>query len=65
MIGALEVLAGDTTSVNFAHGLAANLWIEEPEGGKGSWLDRLTATHPPIPERIQALRAIAGDTRYR
>lgn len=65
MIGALQVLAGDTTSVNFSHGLASNLWIEEPEGGAGSWLDRLTATHPPIPERIAALRAIAGDARYR
>ena len=65
MIGALEVLAGDTTSVDFSHGLAANLWIEEPESGEGSWLDRLTATHPPIPERIAALRGIAGDARYR
>lgn len=65
MIAALEILAGDTTSVDFSHGLASNLWIEEPEAGEGSWLDRLTATHPPIPERISALRAIAGDSRYR
>lgn len=65
MIGALEVLAGDTSSVDFAHGLAAHLWIEEPDSGRGSWLDRLTATHPPIPDRIRALRAIAGDARYR
>lgn len=65
MIGALEVLADDTTSVDFSHGLASNLWIEEPEAGGGSWLDRLTATHPPIPERIEALRAIRGDARYR
>lgn len=65
MIGALEVLADDRTSVDFAHGLASNLWIEEPEHGGGSWLDKLTATHPPIPERIAALRAIRGDARYR
>lgn len=65
MIGALEVLAGDTTSVDFSHGLASNLWIEEPEAGEGSWLDRITSTHPPIPERIAALRGIAGDERYR
>lgn len=65
MIGALEVLAEDRTSVGFSNGLASNLWIEEPEHGGGSWLDRLTATHPPIPERIDALRAIRGDARNR
>ena len=65
MIGALEVLAGDDTQVDFAHGLSSHLWIEEPEHSRGSWLDKLTATHPPIPERIEALRAIAGDSRYR
>lgn len=65
MIGALEVLAGDDTQVDFAHGLSSHLWIEEPEHSSGSWLDRLTATHPPIPERIEALRAIAGDARFR
>ena len=63
MIGALQVLAGDESTVDFAHGLASHLWIEEPEGGRGSWLDRLTATHPPIPERIEALRQIAGYRR--
>lgn len=65
MIGALEVLAGDDTQVDFAHGLSSHLWIEEPEHSSGSWLDRLTATHPPIDERIEALRAIAGDMRFR
>ena len=65
MIGALEVLAGDDTQVDFAHGLSSHLWIEEPEHSNGSWLDRLTATHPPIDERIEALRAIAGDMRFR
>jgi Zn-dependent protease with chaperone function len=28
-------------------------------------LDKVFATHPPIPERIEALRGIAGDARYR
>ena len=65
MIGALEVLAGDDTQVDFAHGLSSHLWIEEPEHSRGSWLDRVTATHPPIEERIEALRAIAGDMRFR
>jgi heat shock protein HtpX len=65
MISALEVLAGDHSSVDFAHGFAAHLWIEEPEDPQPSFVDRLFATHPPIPERIKALRAIAGDARYR
>lgn len=65
MIGALEVLSSDQTQVDFSHGLASNLWIEEPENRQGSWLDKLTSTHPPIDERIEALRAIAGDVRFR
>jgi heat shock protein HtpX len=66
MIGALEVLAGDHASVDFQHGFAAHLWIEEPEDQQGPGpIDKLFATHPPIPERIEALRAIAGDARYR
>ncbi len=65
MIGALEVLAGEDTQVDFSHGMASHLWIEEPEHSEGSWLDKLTATHPPIPERIEALRAISGENRYR
>lgn len=63
MIGALEVLGGDHSSVDFAHGLGAHLWIEEPGEPKDEqqgWFARLTNTHPPIPERIAALRAIAG-----
>jgi heat shock protein HtpX len=65
MISALEVLAGDHSSVDFAHGFSAHLWIEEPEDPRSGFMDRLFATHPPIPERIEALRAIAGDQRYR
>lgn len=71
MIGALEVLAGDHSSVDFQHGFAAHLWIEEPEDPKESeesgpsFLQRIFATHPPISERIEELRAIAGDQRFR
>lgn len=65
MIGALEVLSGDHSSVDFQHGFAAHLWIEEPEDRQPGFIDKLFATHPPIPERIEALRAIGGDARYR
>lgn len=65
MISALEVLDGDRTSVDFAHGFAAHLWIEEPNDSEPGWITKLFSTHPPIPDRIERLRAIAGDTRYR
>lgn len=65
MIGALQVLDADRTSVDFAHGFAAHLWIEQPQEPQPSWLDRMFSTHPPIAERIRALRAIAGDLRLR
>lgn len=65
MISALEVLDADHTTVDFAHGFAAHLWIEEPTANEPGWLTKLFATHPPIPERIDRLRAIAGDPRHR
>jgi heat shock protein HtpX len=65
MIGALGVLSGDRSSVDFQHGFAAHLWIEEPEDRQPGFIDKLFATHPPIPERVATLRAIAGDARYR
>lgn len=65
MISALEVLDSDRTSVDFGHGFAAHLWIEEPGADEPGWLTKLFSTHPPIPERIERLRAIGGDSRYR
>ncbi|CAN5202068.1 zinc metalloprotease HtpX [soil metagenome] len=65
MIGALQVLAGDHSTVDFRHGFAAHLWIEEPEEARQGWFEKLLNTHPPIPERIADLRGIAGDSRYR
>lgn len=65
MISALEVLDADRSAVDFAHGFAAHLWIEEPAESEPGWLNKLFSTHPPISERIERLRAVAGDTRYR
>jgi len=38
----------------------AHLWIESPleRQGDGSWLNGLFDTHPPLTERIEALRAM-------
>jgi heat shock protein HtpX len=67
LISALEKLKNDDTVVRSASRATAHLWIEEPtaqhagERGarkSGAWLNRLFATHPPLDERIAALRSV-------
>lgn len=53
---ALEVLAADTTVVRQRSTAVAHIWIESPLDTKAA--SRLFATHPPIEERIAALRAM-------
>ena len=53
---ALEVLAADSTVVHQRSTAVAHIWIESPLDGKS--VSRLFATHPPIEERIAALRAM-------
>lgn len=53
---ALEVLAADTTVVHQRSTAVAHIWIESPLDAKS--VSRLFATHPPIEERIAALRAM-------
>lgn len=70
LINALEKLRTDSTVVRSASRATAHLWIEQPnarhahEGGtktrtSGAWLNRLFDTHPPLEERIAALRSLA------
>ncbi len=63
LISALEKLKGDTTVVHSASRATAHLWIESPlartaEEGRLAWLNRLFDTHPPLDERIQALKEL-------
>ena len=53
---ALEVLAADSTVVRQRSTAVAHIWIESPLDSKS--VSRLFATHPPIQERIAALRAM-------
>ena len=53
---ALEVLAADNTVVRQRSTAVAHIWIESPLDAKS--VSRLFATHPPIEERIAALRAM-------
>ena len=66
LISALEKLRDDSTVVHAHSRATAHLWNEEPsptdaEEGKVGFLNRvntLFATHPPIEERIAALREL-------
>jgi heat shock protein HtpX len=65
LISALEKLRDDQAVVHHATRATAQMWIESPldrdqqgEGKKGSWLNRAFDTHPPLEERIAALKAM-------
>lgn len=63
LISALEKLQADPTVVGTATRATEHLWIESPipmkeADGKMSRLNRLWNTHPPLEERIAALREL-------
>lgn len=63
LASALEKLRDDRTVVHSGSRATAHLWIESPVArtdaeGKLAWLGRLFDTHPPLEERIQALREL-------
>ncbi|MEY2467457.1 MAG: heat shock protein HtpX [Actinomycetota bacterium] len=63
LIAALEKLRDDQTVVHSGSRATAHLWIEapvarKPEEGKLAWLGRMFDTHPPLEERIEALREL-------
>ena len=63
LISALEKLRDDQTVVHSHSRATAHLWIEQPmptrpEEGRLSRLNRLFDTHPPLEDRIAALREL-------
>lgn len=61
LIGALEKLQEDTTVTHSASTATAHMWIEQPMSGVGDngrlgSVHKLFNTHPPLEERIQALK---------
>jgi heat shock protein HtpX len=63
LIAALEKLKADSTVVHTGSRATAHLWIESPLARKDkqsrlAWLNRLFETHPPLDERIQALKEL-------
>ncbi len=60
LISALEKIAVDQTPMQSAKDSTAHMWLDTPFKGKGaSWWHTLFATHPPIQERIAALRKLS------
>lgn len=60
LASALQKIGGYQAPMQRASTATAHLFISNPFGAheKGQWVAKLFATHPPIPERIAALRGI-------
>ena len=58
LASALEKISQDGSPARFAHNSTAHLFIANPfKGRRGvNWLTKLFMTHPPVEERITALR---------
>lgn len=56
---ALEKIAADGKPLDRATEAAAHLYISSPFGNTGKFVSRLFLTHPPIEERVKALRQMA------
>ena len=60
LISALQKIAQDTTPMRSAKDSTAHMWLDNPfKGSQASWWHKLFMTHPPIEERIAALKAIS------
>lgn len=61
LVRALEKISADRTPLHIANNATAHLYIANPFKGKDSvdWLAKLFMTHPPIEERINALRQMS------
>lgn len=60
LASALEKLANSETGVKAANQATAPMYTVNPFEKKGRAATSLTATHPPITERVRILRAMAG-----
>jgi len=64
LANALRKLQADNKQLRRANKATAHLYISQPlktaSGEKGSWLNRMFDTHPPIEDRIARLDAMAG-----
>ncbi len=64
LASALEKLSQSTADFPRVNKASAPMFIVNPLKAAGARLSNLSATHPPIDERIKILRAIAGGAGY-
>ncbi|MDO8567150.1 MAG: M48 family metallopeptidase [Dehalococcoidales bacterium] len=60
LASALEQIAGSSTELSSANKATAPMYISNPFRKEGMSVSDLTATHPPISERVRILRAMGG-----
>lgn len=60
LANALEKISADSSPMRQAHNATAHMFISAPFKGKSgtNWFARLFMTHPPIEERVSALRGM-------
>ena len=59
LASALQKISSDITPMRTANNTTAHLWLADPyKGKKGMWLHKLFMTHPPIEERVRALKGM-------
>lgn len=58
LISALEKISGDTNELKYANTATENMYIANPFKDKKKSMSNLFSTHPPIEDRIEALRNI-------
>jgi len=60
LASALEKISADPTPMRVANNTTAHLWLDDPFKGekRTSWLHKLFMTHPPVEDRIKALRGM-------
>lgn len=58
LASALMKISSDTAPMRVANNTTSHLWIDDPFKGKvkTSWFHKLFMTHPPVEERVKALR---------
>ncbi|MEK7553586.1 MAG: M48 family metallopeptidase [Patescibacteria group bacterium] len=64
LASALEKIAADPTPLPVARNATSHLWFDDPfthgigAGKKVNWLHKMFMTHPPVEERLKALRGL-------
>jgi len=65
LASALEKIANDSTPLKVARNTTAHLWFDDPftygigKNRKTPWFHKIFMTHPPVEERIKALREMS------